>query len=193
LSPRDVRRGVHALILVASLAAVPVRAEETAVPAERVALVTEFLEVTESGHGTVALRQAFVEQLDQTYPRTFEEMLAELDLSARDESAARARYDESFRRFRVRFAELFDEQIDLPVLSRLLYAPIYVRYFSDDELRELIAFYRTPTGRKSLEALPQAMTEVTIEVVPALAPLITSLVNEAVAGEKAALAASLAR
>jgi hypothetical protein len=42
-------------------------------------------------------------------------------------------------------------------------------------------------GRKSLEALPRAMTEITLEVGPALAPIVTSLVNEAVAIEKAAL------
>jgi hypothetical protein len=184
-------RGARAL-LATLLVAVPAAADEPPpLSEERIALVTEFLEVTESGHGTVALRQAFVDRLEHTYPQTFEEMLDELSLSAEGEAAARARYEESFARFRARFVELFDEQIDLAVLARVLYAPIYTRYFSDDELRELIAFYRTPTGRKSLHALPRAMTEVTVEVVPAMAPLITSLVNEAVAGEKAALAASL--
>ena len=61
----------------------------------------------------------------------------------------------------------------------------------DDELRELTAFYRTPAGRKSLEVLPLAMTEVTLRVVSTLAPVITSLVNEAVATEKRALREAL--
>jgi hypothetical protein len=39
-------------------------------------------------------------------------------------------------------------------------APIYARYFSAAELRELIAFYKTPTGVKSLGVMPRASMEV---------------------------------
>lgn len=154
----------------------------------RVALVREFLEVTETGGGTAPLRDAFLDQVDQTYPQTFEAMLGELALPAESEAAARENYDESRARFRAEFVRRFDAQIDLDVLARVLYAPIYTRHFTDDELRELISFYRTPVGRKSLSALPVAMTEVTMQVVPALAPLINSLVNEVVASEKRELA-----
>ena len=154
----------------------------------RVALVREFLEVTETGGGTVPLRNAFVDQVDQSYPETFDAMLSELSLPPESEEAARQGYAESLARFRAEFSRQFDAQIDLEVLARVLYAPIYARHFTDDELRELTAFYRTPTGRKSLSALPVAMTEVTLQVVPALAPLINSLVNEVVASEKLELA-----
>ncbi|MEZ4333307.1 MAG: DUF2059 domain-containing protein [Myxococcota bacterium] len=34
---------------------------------------------------------------------------------------------------------------------------IYMESFSESELRELIAFYRTPTGRKSIEVQPYLM------------------------------------
>ena len=36
---------------------------------------------------------------------------------------------------------------------------IYARYFTADELREIIAFYRTPTGSKALTVMPRAMAE----------------------------------
>jgi hypothetical protein len=36
---------------------------------------------------------------------------------------------------------------------------LYMRTFTEAEIRDLIAFYRTPTGRKSLEKLPQVMQE----------------------------------
>jgi len=36
---------------------------------------------------------------------------------------------------------------------------IYARYFTADELREIIAFYQTPTGSKALLMIPRAMTE----------------------------------
>jgi len=36
---------------------------------------------------------------------------------------------------------------------------IYARYFTVQEMRDLIAFYRTPVGAKALSVMPQALTE----------------------------------
>jgi uncharacterized protein len=43
---------------------------------------------------------------------------------------------------------------------------IYARHFTAEELREVIAFYRTPTGRKLLERTPQLSAEVTAMITP---------------------------
>lgn len=37
--------------------------------------------------------------------------------------------------------------------------PLYARYFSVDEMKQLAAFYRTPAGKKSLQVMPQLMGE----------------------------------
>lgn len=36
---------------------------------------------------------------------------------------------------------------------------LYLRHFTAAELRDMTAFYRTPTGRKSLEVMPQLQAE----------------------------------
>jgi hypothetical protein len=38
-------------------------------------------------------------------------------------------------------------------------APIYARHFTAEELRQLIAFYRTPVGAKALAVMPRASLE----------------------------------
>jgi len=43
---------------------------------------------------------------------------------------------------------------------------IYARHFSASELREIIAFYRTPTGRKLLDTRPQLSAEVAAMITP---------------------------
>lgn len=43
---------------------------------------------------------------------------------------------------------------------------IYARYFSAQELREIIAFYKTPTGAKTLQTMPKVMADVTALMVP---------------------------
>jgi uncharacterized protein len=40
-------------------------------------------------------------------------------------------------------------------------APIYARHFTEPELRDILAFYRTPTGVKALQRLPQVLAETT--------------------------------
>jgi hypothetical protein len=43
---------------------------------------------------------------------------------------------------------------------------IYARYFSADELREISAFYKSPTGVKALHTMPKVMADVTGLLVP---------------------------
>jgi uncharacterized protein len=37
--------------------------------------------------------------------------------------------------------------------------PIYQKHFSEEEIRETIRFYRSPTGRKVIQTLPMVMQE----------------------------------
>jgi hypothetical protein len=45
---------------------------------------------------------------------------------------------------------------------------IYARHFTAQELRELAAFYRTPTGQKALKEMPQVMADTFAVVMPRL-------------------------
>jgi hypothetical protein len=38
-------------------------------------------------------------------------------------------------------------------------APVYARHFSAQELGEMTAFYRSPTGAKALQLMPKVMAE----------------------------------
>jgi len=40
-----------------------------------------------------------------------------------------------------------------------LSVPIYMRHFDEEELAELVAFYKSPIGRKMIERMPQVMQE----------------------------------
>ena len=45
---------------------------------------------------------------------------------------------------------------------------LYARYFSAQELHDIAAFYRTPTGAKSLQLVPKVMAEFTNSLMPRL-------------------------
>lgn len=49
------------------------------------------------------------------------------------------------------------------VLQRLI--PVYARYYTEEDIKELIIFYKGPTGRKQLEVIPKIMEDTLFETV----------------------------
>lgn len=57
-----------------------------------------------------------------------------------------------------RFRELLGKA-NLHEVTRELYMDVYAKYLTESELADLVAFYRTPTGQKSIEVMPRLMAE----------------------------------
>ncbi|MDQ7836741.1 MAG: DUF2059 domain-containing protein [Humidesulfovibrio sp.] len=55
--------------------------------------------------------------------------------------------------------KMFTETFDAPggVVDRLV--PLYASTFTHEEVRELLAFYQSPTGKKAVASLPRLMVE----------------------------------
>jgi hypothetical protein len=63
----------------------------------------------------------------------------------------------------------FERQLGKFTREAMKDAPaIYAKYFSAQELHELAAFYRTPTGAKALQVMPRAMGENMTNMLPRL-------------------------
>lgn len=57
--------------------------------------------------------------------------------------------------------ELWDEfkkEIKPEELTTLI-APLYEKYYTEEDLDQLIAFYQSPVGKKSIQIMPQIMQE----------------------------------
>lgn len=54
---------------------------------------------------------------------------------------------------------LFSEKMIAPGGLMDQMVPIYGKYFTHDEIKELLAFYQTPIGKKSVLVLPKVMAE----------------------------------
>jgi hypothetical protein len=80
------------------------------------------------------------------------------------------------------------ERIDFQPLLQGVAMPLYDRHFDEQNLREMVAFYRTPAGRKAAGILPQIAQETTQQAARAVEPQILGLVEEIIAEEAAPLA-----
>lgn len=92
-----------------------------------------------------------------------------------------------FEAFAARFRSLFVERVNFSQIIESAYAPLYERYFSEQELAQMLAFYRTPVGRKSIEVMPSLLAEAARSIDEALRPLSVALVQQIVAEQRAQL------
>ncbi len=135
-------------------------------------------------------QQSIVElmRIRPSYPEMMEFAVSEqTDLSEEDRQQLLARL-EDFDAFAERFRALFAERLDFSQIIETVYPPLYDKYFSEEELREMLAFYSTPVGRKSIEVMSSLMQEAGGGVEAAVRPLAVGLIQEIVAEERAKLA-----
>jgi hypothetical protein len=109
------------------------------------------------------------------------------DLSEEDRQLLLARLDD-FDAFAERFRALFNERLNFSTIIETVYPPLYDRIFSEADLRQMVTFYRTPVGRKSIEVMPSLMQEAGAGIEEAVRPLSIGLIQEIVAEERAELA-----
>jgi hypothetical protein len=144
-------------------------------------LIHELLQLSGGGQTADQVSQLFLEQIRYVYGGLVEEVVAsESDLSAEEKQALREHLGD-FDRFASVFSERFAERIDLDALLEAVYVPLYDRYFEENELREIVAFYRTPTGRKMITVLPGLTQDGLESTVPLVQPKVMGLVGEILA------------
>ncbi|MBK7933932.1 MAG: DUF2059 domain-containing protein [Pyrinomonadaceae bacterium] len=93
----------------------------------------------------------------------------------RGQAATFARISSKFRE-RIKTAIDFKKYIDEAIY------PLYDKFYSEQELKDLIQFYKSPTGQKVIETMPQlfADSQAIAEklLLPQILPMITEIVEE---------------
>jgi hypothetical protein len=155
-------------------------------------VVRELLTIVGAGAIAEQMRdqQSIVElmRMQPSYQPMMELAVSEqIDLSEADRKRLLARL-ENFDAFAERFRALFAERLNFSTIIDSVYLPLYDKYFSEEELRQMVAFYRTPVGRKTIAVMPSLMQEAGQGVEDAVWPIAVGLVQEIVSEERAKLA-----
>ncbi|HXH37928.1 MAG TPA: DUF2059 domain-containing protein [Thermoanaerobaculia bacterium] len=114
-----------------------------------------------------ASQRALIEKLfkatnmDQMSNSIMDSMNAQIEKQFLQDAEAKGNDPEDIAEAKEMFA-LYRERsrsIDFGGLLHESYVRIYARYFTEGEIADLVAFYASPTGKKTLEVLPQLMSE----------------------------------
>ena len=152
---------------------------------EKRELIRELLEASGGAISTEEVTAMLLTQFEQVLGTWIEQLVADDPTLAPDDKQAMREHLGDFDWFSKTFSARFPERIDLIAIREQAYFPLYDRYFEESELREILAFYRTPTGKKAVSVLPAIVQEGMVVSQPLLQPQVAVLVGEILAERRA--------
>ena len=162
----------------------PVHAQEPISDSKR-QLILELVGIYNEQTSLEKVVDAMLGEMEKVYPSA----IADADskgkpLTDAQKQDRRDRATESFRRYSARFRERMVKEIDLRKVQDDISIPLYDHFFTEDELRDLIAFYHTPTGQKTLRVLPELLAESIRRTQELIGPAIQRIAGEVLEEEK---------
>src|SRR5437016_429010 len=136
----------------------PIADAPQTISAEKRALIAELLEVVEIKKNATAVLNAIVDQEEKQIPELVWQDIANTtevqQLSAQQQAELRKKLIEDSARESKKIRELFIDKIDFQQLVEDISYKLYDKYFTEAEIKDLISFYRSPTGKKTIAVMP---------------------------------------
>lgn len=91
-------------------------------------------------------------------------------LTQAQKTEAKADMTQAFERRTKRFNELVNEQLHLDEAIEQVFIPMFDKHFTDEEIRQMLVYFKSPVGQKSLDLLPQMSVEAAMTLNKQLVP-----------------------
>ena len=104
-----------------------------------------------------------------------------------DRPEVQKKFGDIVSRMAIKYRDRVVKKIDVNQLIEQVSYPIYDKYFTESELRDIIGFYKSSTGKKANAILPQLVGESMSRTNEILLPKMTSIMTEIIAEELANL------
>ncbi len=150
---------------------------------EKKALIMDLLKITEADKAVDKVVAQMMAAHQKQYPLMIAQIVnADSSLTDAQKKDIIDKSNQRSTRSSERLKELFTQKIDLGDVLNKVALVVYGKNFNDGELKDIIAFYKTPTGQKSLKQMPEVMREsmdmTTTLIAPQMGQIITQLMDE---------------
>jgi uncharacterized protein len=161
----------------------PAKAQDEIKPEKR-ALIKELYLATRADKLAESFTNMILTQMERDLPNMVSDSPEMKDIGNKDRQQSQAAIVESSARVLRRFKELMPERINFTEVMEQMFYPIYDKYFTEPELMDLVTFYKSPTGQKSIGVMPQLMLDAMQRSSQALNAKVMDLVTEVLQEEK---------
>lgn len=141
--------------------------------AEKRALIDQLMEITGGRKLYEQTMAVTLEQARMSLPQILQGMTG-TQTTPSQQSAFETQSQQIFDKLAARMmaAVTFDE------LMSEVYYPLYDKYFTVEDLQDIIAFYQTPTGQRLIQSQPQLMREATERSTALMTPRLIEIMQE---------------
>jgi hypothetical protein len=148
-------------------------------PAKR-ALIKELLEITESNKNA---RQVMESMVRAELPKLVSNILKSIPALDSDRPEVQKQFSEIVSRMAIKYRDRVAAKINLDQLIEQVSYPIYDKYFTESELRDITSFYKSSTGKKAIAVLPQIVGDSMSRTNEILLPKMASIMAEVISEE----------
>jgi hypothetical protein len=178
---KTIRAGLLTALMLSGCVSVSY-AQDTITPEKR-ALIKELFEVTGVTKNLDTMLDTISKQQEKDLPKSIAQSVArDRNLTPRERAELEEQVKQSSLRATQRMNEVF-RRIDYMQIFTDIAAPIFDKHFSESELKEWIAFYKSPVGKKSVELMPAMMMEMMPKMSEALFPKIQAEMDKIIEDE----------
>jgi hypothetical protein len=147
---------------------------------EKRALIKELLEITEAGKNVNQMMDMMVHS---ELPKLVSNVLKNAPFLDSDRPEIQKQFSEIVSRMAVKYRDRVVKKIDANQLIEQVSYPVYDKYFTEAELRDIIGFYKSSTGKKAIAMMPQILDDSMRLTNEILLPKMSSIMGEIIAEE----------
>ena len=158
-------------------------AAQAPIPDSKQKLIAELVALTSGGDQMSKMMDMLLKFQEETFPTQLESLMAkDSTLSEAQKKAAIEKSRTSFVRISQKMRKRIKEEINFDAYLKDSIYTIYDKHFTEAELKDLVAFYTSPTGKKTMEVMPLIVADslrVSQEkLVPPLMKIVTEVMDE---------------
>lgn len=149
------------------------------------ALIEELCQAMDLEKAAEQSADVMLKALEAQMPEIMGQILGPVDPNSPRAVERRKEAAEFQTRFNKRYRELLAERVHLGKLTKEIYSPLFDKHYTEEEIRGLITFYKSPLGKKVLGVMPVMMGEAMAKSQELVNPKIMECVQTILAEEKA--------
>ena len=161
--------------------AIPAYAQSDPTP-EKKALIKELLGLMNAVYNSEAVSSQIMEQLQAPVATMISDnmrgWIQAQKLAPAEQKRLEAEVHEFAQRVLTRVRAEFPKRVNYRELAEKVMLETYDKYFTEAEVKDLIAFYKTSTAQKFIRLVPQISAEMLPRIEKLIGPGLTQLINE---------------
>ncbi len=167
------------IFLFANLSFAQQTSTETKISPEKQTLIKEYFEITGGRDAVNKSLDAVFANLNNTLPMIISTQIEQnSNLTAAQKTDLQKSMPEMVARMGKRFQEELNRELDFAKVVEEVNYPLLDKFFTVAELKDLIAFYKSPTGQKAISLQPQIYTEATTRLNAILIPAMQKVMKK---------------